>query len=92
MKQSIENIRELIERNELQDAINALKKQLEEDEKSAELHNLLGQIYMKQAAWGDAINCFSRTLEIDPQYPGAANRIEMSQSILGFFNPDLLNP
>ena len=60
--------------------------------KSAELFYLKGQIYMKRQEWGNAINAFNQVLEIAPDYSGAQNQIEMARSILGFFNPDLINP
>ncbi|WP_163711489.1 tetratricopeptide repeat protein [Mangrovibacterium lignilyticum] len=92
MAQQIEQISQLIDENRLDEASGLIDEGLQKNSKLAELYFLRGQIQMKKEAWGSAINCFRKALEIDPVFPGAQNRIEMAQSILGFFNPDLLNP
>ena len=92
MVQQFEQIRNLIEGNRLEEASALLTVALNADDRQAELYFLQGQIAMKHAKWGSAINDFHRVLEINPHYPGVHSRIEMAQSILGFFNPDLLNP
>ncbi|WP_372773449.1 tetratricopeptide repeat protein [Mangrovibacterium sp.] len=92
MKPQIDKIRDLITENQLAEATCIIQDGLATRADDADLHFLLGQINVKQEKWGSAINQFNRVLEIDPDYPAAQSRIEMARSILGYFNPDLLNP
>jgi len=92
MNEAIKEIRELLDKNCLDKAEKLICDKIEADASAAELFYLKGQIYMKRQEWGNAINAFNQVLEIDPDYPGAQNQIEMARSILGFFNPDLINP
>jgi len=87
-----EEIRVLIDQNKLDEAIARIDQLLKEGEQSADLHFLYGQIFQKRGEWGRAINQFQRVIELDPQFPGVQNQIEMARSILGFYNPDLMNP
>ena len=87
-----EEIRALIDQNRLDEAVGRIEQLLKVDENSADLHFLLGQIFQKRGEWGKAINQFQRVIELDSQFPGAQNHIDMARSILGFYNPDLMNP
>ncbi|RKD89908.1 tetratricopeptide repeat protein [Mangrovibacterium diazotrophicum] len=88
----LKNIKTLIDQNQLGEAVVRIEQLLNSSEKSADLHFLYGQIFQKRGEWGRAINQFQCVLELDPQFPGAQNQIEMARSILGFYNPDLMNP
>lgn len=53
---------------------------------------LKGTIYQKLQQWGDAINCFSKSLELDQGNKKSETGLAMVRQILAFRNPDLLNP
>lgn len=54
--------------------------------------HLRGTIYQKLQQWGDAINCFSKSLELDQGNKKSEAGLAMVRQILAFRNPDLLNP
>ena len=87
-----DEICELIDQNNLDKAVVRIEQLLKVEENSADLHFLFGQIFQKREEWGRAINQFQRVIELNPKYPGAQNQIDMARSILGFYNPDLMNP
>jgi len=88
----IRKIQDLYELNHLKDAEEQAWKELDIHTENPDLHFLLGKIYYKKQEWGRAINQFRRVLEIDPEYPEAKEQIEMANTILGYFTPDMFNP
>lgn len=63
---------------------------MSENEDNATLFYLQGKAYMKQSNWGQAISCFKRAEEIDPQCPAHQCRL-MLDDIMDFFNKDMYN-
>lgn len=53
---------------------------------------LKGLYFKAQQIWGEAINCFSKALEMDEGLTKAAVNIEMIKNIMRFTNPQMLNP
>ncbi len=53
---------------------------------------LRGLVSYKFQAWGDAINHFRKSLEMDTGNKKASAHLAMISQILAFRNPDLLNP
>jgi hypothetical protein len=53
---------------------------------------LKGLQKQKALHWGEAINCYNKCLDLDPNYSKAAAGIEICRSILNFWNPSLYNP
>jgi tetratricopeptide (TPR) repeat protein len=53
---------------------------------------LKGLLMQKAHIWGEAINCFNKCLDLDPNHNKAAAGIEICKSILNFWNPSLYNP
>lgn len=53
---------------------------------------LKGMLEQKREQWGNALNCYSRSLSIDPGHTQASAAKEMIQSIISFWNPDIYNP
>jgi len=51
-----------------------------------------GLIFQKRQQWGDALNAFSRALEIDPGLTYAQTNIRMIREIINYTNPSLLDP
>lgn len=57
---------------------------------NATLHYLQGKAFMKESNWGQAISCFKRAEEIDPESPARECRL-MLNDIMDFFNKDMYN-
>jgi hypothetical protein len=51
-----------------------------------------GILEQKFQNWGKAINAFSKVLEIDTGNAEAKYNLNMIQSILNFWNPEMFNP
>jgi tetratricopeptide (TPR) repeat protein len=93
MNEKISEIERLLDESQLEAALLKIEEQLAlGGEPTADIHFQKGRVYVKKQEWGQAINAFNQVLEIDPDYPGAQNQIDLVKSILGFFNPDLINP
>ncbi len=52
----------------------------------------LGMVLKKEQKWGEAMNAFLKSLEIDASHEQARAGLEMTRSILSFTNPHLLDP
>jgi hypothetical protein len=53
---------------------------------------LKGLLKQKAHQWGEAINCYNKCLDLDPDQHKAAAGIEICRNILNFWNPSLYNP
>ena len=53
---------------------------------------LKGLLNQKALYWGEAINCFNKCLDLDPDHHKAAAGIEICRNILNFWNPSLYTP
>lgn len=62
------------------------------DENLAAHWYLKGLYFKAQQIWGEAINCFGKSLEMDEGLVKAAVNIEMIKNIMRFTNPQMLNP
>jgi glycerate 2-kinase len=62
------------------------------DNQTAVYWYLKGLKLQKEQNWGAALNCFLKTLEIDPGYEQAQTSIGIIRNILNFTNPSLLDP
>lgn len=51
-----------------------------------------GKLEQKFQHWGDAINAFSKVVEMDPENKEAKNNLHVIQNILNFWNPEMFNP
>lgn len=51
-----------------------------------------GKLEQKFQNWGDALNAFSKVMEIDPENKEAQNRLQIIRGILNFWNPEMFNP
>jgi hypothetical protein len=80
----------LIHENKLEEVEKLLSGMV--DESRSEFWYLKGLLLQKTQNWGDAMNCFNRCLEMDPEHTKSAAGVEMCQSILNFWNPSLFNP
>lgn len=92
MKDELIVLRGYIESHQTSKAQKRIDDLLKEYPNEEALYFLQGEIKYKQQHWGKAINSYNKVLELNPDYPEAKSRIEMVQSILSFFNPDMFNP
>ena len=92
MKEKLGRISEFLKSNQLDEARQLIAELLQEDASNEELYFFLGQIYYKKQEWGSAINAFNKVLEINPKHTDAQSQIDMTNSILGYFTPDMFNP
>jgi uncharacterized protein HemY len=92
MTDELDYLKKQVESNQLDEALLQIEHLLKEHSNRAELHYLQGQIFYKQQQWGRAINAFNVVLDLDPEHPDAQSQIEMANSILGYFTPDMFNP
>ncbi len=53
---------------------------------------LMGEIHYNNQNWGSALNCFRKSLQINPEYLPAKTYVELILNILGFFHTDQFNP
>ena len=51
-----------------------------------------GILEQKFQNWGKAINAFSKVMETEPGNAEAKNNLQLIQSILNFWNPEMFNP
>lgn len=101
-----QNIREIIEAHDPTEGVARLRKAVEADpaaaasllkavaahpQASAELIVEAGKQLWKRGMRGEAMSAYEKADKLDPQGP-AHLLIEHSNSIMDFFNPDLLNP
>lgn len=86
-----QNIKDIIEGKTTGEALAALEKHLETDSSNATLLVEKGKLLWKLNRRGEAMSAYEAAALIDPDGP-ARLLIEHSNSIMDFFNPDLLNP
>jgi tetratricopeptide (TPR) repeat protein len=51
-----------------------------------------GELEQKFQNWSEAINAFSKVIEMDPENTEAKNNLHLIQNILNFWNPEMFNP
>lgn len=59
---------------------------------SVEYFMVKGKLEQKFQNWGNAINAFSKVVEIEPENIEAQNHLHLIQNILNFWNPEMFNP
>lgn len=58
---------------------------------TAEDYYKLGNKFRKESNWQEAINCYIKAIELDPQSP-AAEAKRMLDDILDYYCKDMYNP
>ena len=86
-----QNIKDIIEGETAAEALSALEQLLENEPGNATLLVEKGKLLWKLNRKGEAMSAYEAAAAIDPDGP-ARLLIEHSNSIMDFFNPDLLNP
>ena len=85
-----ENIEKLIEKGELAQAENILKK--DGAAETVQYLLLLGKIKRKQQLWGEAINAYQKVISMEENNKEAKLQIHIIRNILNFHNPEMFNP
>ncbi len=85
-----ENIENLIDKGELEQAERLLKK--EGISETVQYLLLLGKIKQKQQQWGEAINTYQKVISIEEDNKEAKLQIHIIRNILNFYNPEMFNP
>ncbi len=86
----LEEINELLNSGKVNEAKQEFSKILPDE--SVEYLLLNGKIEQKFQHWGNAVNAFSKVIEIDSENKEAKNNLEIIQNILNFWNPEMFNP
>lgn len=86
-----QNIKSLIAGKSTAEAIGALSAMLAEDPENHDVLVERGKLFWKLGNRGAAMSDYEHAARINPYGPGAL-LLEHSNTIMDFFNPDLLNP
>jgi len=62
------------------------------EEETAFYYFVKGMLAQKFQNWGEAINAYSKVLELEPENIEARNNLHIIQNILNFWNPEMFNP
>lgn len=89
----IEKAKTLLDGNKIEEAIDFLKTLVEDsqEENKDVAYYVLGNAYRRGNNWQDAINSYSRAVEINPLSPAKEMRANCIK-ILDFYNKDMYNP
>ena len=63
-----------------------------EPENTVQYYFVKGELEQKFQNWSEAINAFSKVVEIEPENIEAKNNLHLIQNILNFWNPEMFNP
>ena len=88
---TIDDVRKMIERNDVKNAIAQLDVMIELCPELDELYYLRGNAYRKFNSWKNALNDYCKAISLNPDSP-AVEAYRASLEILEFFNKDMLNP
>ncbi len=91
-KEDIEKAKELLDREKISDAIELLNTLVadEDDTLKDEAYYVRGNAFRRGNNWAEAINSYTRAIELNPDSPAVAMR-KNSIEILNFFNKDMFN-
>ena len=91
--EQINNLKELINRGDVDLAIKQLDQLLQntsvEKEKDT-LYYLRGNAYRKKGDWKQALNNYQYAIDLNPESP-AQHAYQMAMDILNFYNKDMYN-
>lgn len=71
--------------------ISLLTARIEQGAGTADTYFIRGKLYWRLGERGAAITDFNHAVALDPQSPAKAY-LNMTDSIMDFFNPDIYNP
>ena len=92
-KSDIEKAKALLDENKIQEAIAFLESLVADSstENKDVAYYVLGNAYRRGNNWQDAINSYSRAVELNPESPAKEMRANCIK-ILDFYNKDMYNP
>jgi tetratricopeptide (TPR) repeat protein len=90
VSERLNRVEELISEEKAMEARNIFKDI--KPRETAQYFFVKGILEQKFQNWGEAINAFSRVIELDPENKEAQNNLHMIQNILNFWNPEMFNP
>jgi tetratricopeptide (TPR) repeat protein len=92
-KIEIEKAKTLLDQNNIGEAIALLEKLVEDpsNENKDVAYYVLGNAYRRGNNWQNAINSYSRAIELNPSSPAKEMRASCIK-ILDFYNKDMYNP
>ena len=90
MKESLTDIKLLINEGNVSTAIDLLNQLIAQDSTKAEVYYLLANAYSKQGNWQGALNNYQEAIDLDPESP-ANEAKNMVLDILNFYNKDMFN-
>ena len=90
MEEKIKKIEALLQQDKANEA-KILFQELPEHE-SVNYFLLKGRIEQKFQHWGEAMNAFTKVLELDNKNTEARHNLQVIKNILDFWNPDMFNP
>ena len=61
-------------------------------EESVEYFMVKGQLKQKFQQWGEAMNAYSKVVDMAPDNEEAKSNLHLIQNILNFWNPEMFNP
>ncbi|MBD5365397.1 MAG: tetratricopeptide repeat protein [Bacteroides sp.] len=80
-----------IAENDPEQAISMLNSLVEAGDADDRMYYIMGRLEWKLGHHAEAINCYRRALELNPE-SDARHALQIATSVFDFFNPDLLNP
>lgn len=89
----IEKAKVLLAEDKLEEAMSLLDKLVadKDNELKDEAYYVRGNAFRRGNHWKEAINNYTRAIELNPQSPAAAMKASCIE-ILDFFNKDMFNP
>lgn len=81
----------LIQDGKLQEAVSLLEKHIADCPDDDNAYYTLGRVYWQMDCRADAVNCYRKALDLNPQSP-ARYALEIANDVFDFFNPDMFNP
>ena len=91
MAQDIDEIKDMIGQNMLDEALEALNSLIGDGSDNDELYYLRGNVYRKFNNWKCAMGDYLKASAINPDSPATA-AYNSALQILEYYNKDLLNP
>lgn len=85
-----QDILSALQTDDLAEAQRLIEIRQREQGHSADLFYLQGKLRMKHSQWGEAISCFLRAEELDPESPARECRLMLNE-IMAFYNKDMYN-
>ena len=74
-----QDIYDALDHGQTDEAMRLICQEQQKTEHSAELYYLQGKVFMKQSDWGNAISCFLKSEEIEPEGPARQCRLMLTE-------------